>query len=124
MRTPEEAFFFAGKPKEEGLYEQLMAMMETRLPAFQLRVQKTQITFANPKVFACVSLKWKDCIVVTFGLPDKVDSLRIHQASEIRPGRWTHHVRVRSADELDDELMGWIGAAYAFASGEWGTSAR
>ena len=115
MRTPEERFFFAGKPAEAELYERLLERIESFLPAFQLRVQKTQITFINPKVFACVSLKWKGSLVVTFGLPDRVFSPRIHQAAEVRPNRWTHHVRVHSADEMDDELLGWLMAAYLFS---------
>lgn len=116
MQTPEEVFFFAGKPFEAPLYEALTEQMKEALPPHELRVQKTQITFVNPKVFACVSLKWRDCLVVTFGLPDRAASPRIHQAVEVRPGRWTHHVKVYGADEIDSELIGWLQAAYWFAA--------
>ncbi len=116
--TPQEALFFAEKPAELALYEQLSEKMAQSLPPYDLRVQKMQITFVNPKVFACVSLKWKNGIVLTFGLPDRVASERIHRAAEISPRRWTHHVRVRSAEEMDDELMGWLIAAYLFANRE------
>lgn len=113
---PEEALFFAGRPSELLLYEQFLMCMKAALPPFHLRVQKTQITFTNQKVFACVSLKWKGCMVVSFGLPDRIASERIYQAAEIRPNRWTHHVKVSSVEEMDDELLGWIKAAYAFAA--------
>ncbi|MFR6217731.1 MAG: DUF5655 domain-containing protein [Enterocloster bolteae] len=36
-------------------------------------------------------------------------------ATEPYPNRWTHHVIVQSADEIDDKLMGWIREAYEFA---------
>lgn len=116
MCTPQEAFFFAGKPIEMSLYALLYERMKSELPPFELRVQKTQITFVNPKVFACVSLKWKGCITITFGLPVRVDSSRIHQAAKIRPYRWTNHVKVSHPDEIDAELMKWLNEAYAFAS--------
>ena len=107
--------FFAEKPHEWKLYTALCEKLEQQLGSWEIRVQKTQITFANVCVFACVSLKWKNCLTVTFGLPDRVDSPRIHHASEPYPNRWTHHVKVYAAEELDEELLGWITAAYVFA---------
>ena len=53
--------------------------------------------------------------MVTFGLEHRVDSSRIAVAIEPYPNRWTHHVIVQSADEIDDKLMGWIREAYEFA---------
>lgn len=114
--SAEEAFFFAGKPEERQLYEQLAKTMHAELPPYQLRVQKTQITLVNPKVFACVSLKWKNCIVVSFGLPDRMISPRIHQAVRVRENRWTHHMKLYRANDVDEELMDWLKAAYWFSS--------
>ena len=116
MCTPQEAFFFAGKPVEMSLYALLYERMKSELPPFELRVQKTQITLVNPKVFACVSLKWNGSLTISFGLPDRVDSSRIHQAAKIRPHRWTNHVKVSYPNEIDAELMKWLNEAYAFAS--------
>ena len=111
-----ESFFFAGCPAEAALYAALMEQLRQRLGPFEVKVQKTQITLCNPRVFACISLKWKNCLTVSFGLPDRVCSKRIHQAVEPYPNRWTHHVKVRNAEELDAQLLGWIGAAYVFAT--------
>ena len=36
-------------------------------------------------------------------------------ASEPYPGRWTHHVLVTEADQIDEELMGWLREAWDFA---------
>ena len=102
---------------EAQLYEALTQKLKECLPACDLRVQKTQITFVNPRVFACVSLRWKNGIVVTFGLPHRVDSPRIHEAVEVRVGRWTHHVKVQRTDEIDQELMAWLQAAWLFSAG-------
>ena len=115
MQRMEVESFFAGRPAELALYSVLAERMQRELPPFDLKVQKTQITFINPRVFCCVSLKWKNTLTVTFGLPFKVEAPRIFTASEPYPNRWTHHVKVKSPAEIDEELMAWIQASYLFA---------
>ncbi len=36
------------------------------------------------------------------------------------PGRWTHHVVVQTAEEIDRELLDWIHEAYLFFHGKIG----
>lgn len=115
MRIPETEGFFNGKPVEAALFNQMEAWMKTFLGSYEMRVQKTQITFVNPRVFACISIRWRKSILLTIGLPDRIASSRVQQAVEIKPGRWTLHIKIANAAELDDELKGWICAAYAFA---------
>ena len=57
-------------------------------------------------------------ILVTFGLPFRLVSPRVWQATEPYPGHWTHHVVVSGVEELDAELMGWIDASYDFSQGK------
>lgn len=87
-----------------------------------IRVQKTQVTFSNQYNFACASLPlrrkrdWPDpCLMVTFGLERRLDHPRVAVATEPYPNRWTHHVLVTRPEEIDDELMGWVLAAYDFS---------
>lgn len=88
-----------------------------------IRVQKTQISFFDGRMFACASfLRVRRArelperyLVVTFGLDHKEHSPRILAAVEPYPGRWTHHVAISRTDEVDDELMGWLAEAAAFA---------
>lgn len=114
----DKMLFFHGRPSEAALYDALMQRLESALGPFDVIVQKTQITLRTSRVFGCVSLGPRGCIVVTFGLPSRVASERIHQASEPHLNRWTHHVRIYVKDELDEELIDWLKAAYAFASRE------
>lgn len=116
--TPEECLFFAGKPKEMALY----ALLRTRLLAetgpVNIKVQKTQITFAGRHGFAFVShprRKQDTGILVSFGLFHRQESPRIQYASEPYPNRWTHHVPVRGPAEVDGELMGWLREAHWFS---------
>ena len=125
MLTGDVLFFFEDHLEALPLYEAFEAQVE-RLGEANIRVQKTQITFSNRHNFAFVSFlparKAKDrprtYITVTFGLGRRVESPRIDIATEPYPGRWTHHVLVSSAEEIDGELMGWIREAYDFSAGK------
>lgn len=127
MITPEHylsdvLFFFDGRPVELSLYQALFARMEAAFPEASVRVQKTQISFYNRRLFAAASLPirrrrdWpKECVVVTIGLPYRLASPRAAVAVEPYPNRWTHHVPVSRAEQIDGELLGWLREAYGFA---------
>ena len=36
--------------------------------------------------------------------------------TEPYPNRWTHHVMIGSAEEIDQELLGWLWEAAQFAA--------
>lgn len=52
-----ERFFFHGHRDALPLYEKLAACIFARIPEVTVKVQKTQITFANRHVFACASFR-------------------------------------------------------------------
>ena len=89
-----------------------------------IEVQKSQITFSNRHVFACVSfarVKRKaelpdPYIVITLGLSYPLESERVAVKTEPYPGRWTTHIVIGSPDELDEELFGWVQQAYDFSN--------
>ena len=54
-------------------------------------------------------------IVVTLGLSNPLDSERVAVKVEPYPGRWTTHLVIGVIGEIDDELLGWLDEAYAFA---------
>ena len=121
--TMDELFFFDGKPEELALYETLLDRIKA-LGAFTAIAHKTQISLKNRRVFACVSvfrvlpkrLLPAHYIVLTLGLPYPLDSPRIAVKTEAQPGRWTHHIVLAGASELDAELLEWIRQAYAFGN--------
>ena len=106
------------------LYQAFEELLFDSFPVVNKRVQKTQITFSNRHVFACVSfarVKRKTelpmrFIVITLGLPAPLDSERIAVKTEPYPGRWTHHIVVSTPEELDEELLSWVREAYDFAA--------
>ena len=55
-------------------------------------------------------------LVITLGMPYSLGSPRVAVKIEPYPGRWTTHIVIGSADEVDEELLGWVAEAYTFAS--------
>ena len=114
--------FFEGHLDALPLYENLEERIVSEIDDVRIKVQKSQISFYNKHMFACVSFarvrKKKDCpesyIVVTLGLEHKAESSRIDIATEPYPNRWTHHLLISEPDEIDEELMGWIKEAAGF----------
>ena len=121
--TMDELFFFDGKPEELALYEALLEWIKAQGEVSAV-VHKTQISLKNRRVFACVSvvrvlpkrLLPPHYIVLILGLPYPLDSPRIAAKTEARPGRWTHHIVLGNASELDTELLEWIRLAYEFGN--------
>ena len=119
---PEELAFFASLPQMLPRYQTLREKLTAAYPDTQFKVTKTQISFRNRYVFAMASLPWRkvkgwpeEYLLVSFGLAYEKKSPRIVQAVEAYPNRWTHHVLLTCPEQVDDELMDWIGEAYRFA---------
>ena len=125
MREPDIStlMFFDTYPDAVPIYLRFEETIYFVFPDVNQRVQKTQITFSNRHVFACVSfarVKKKaelpdPFLVITLGLPYPLDSERVAVKTEPYPGRWTTHIVVGSPDEIDEELIGWVRQAYAFS---------
>lgn len=117
-------FFFNEHLEAIPLYEAFEERLLSELEGVTIQPQKSQITLKNRRVFGAVSFlkarKAKDrpdpYITITLGLNRREPSPRIDQASEPYPGRWTHHLVIGSAKEIDDELMAWVREAYDFAA--------
>ena len=115
--------FFSGHLDALGLYQALETWMYEAFPHVEKRVMKTQISFYNWHLFACVSftrVKRKaelpeGWLTLTLGFPAPLDSPRVAVRTEAYPGRWTHHFVLSSIEELDEEMTSWIRASYDFA---------
>lgn len=104
------------------LYEVLKKYLLEAYPDMKIKVSKSQISFYNRHMFAMVSppirrkKDWpKEFIMVSFGLPYRIESSRIAMSVEAYPNRWTHHVIVENADAIDKTLLAWIDEAYSFS---------
>lgn len=121
--TGDELLFFDGHRGALPLYEAFAGALLERFPEASMRVQKTQITFSNRYIFACVSfarVKRKaelpdPYLVITLGLSYPLESDRVAVKTEPYPGRWTTHIVVSDPSELDGAFWGWVDQAYDFA---------
>ena len=117
--------FFDGRPYELSLYERLREAVLKRFPNAEIRVKRTQIGFYDGHMFACVSLtpvrrkaeRPERFITVTFGLDHPLEDPRALPV-RVRENRWTHHVIVGDASEIDDRLMEWIRLSHEIWKGK------
>ena len=117
-------YFFSEHMDALPLYQRLEALILEQIPDVRIKVSKTQIGFFNKRGFAFVSFnpcrRAKDrpetWMTVTFGLAFRVDDPRIDVATEPYPNRWTQHVTVSRAEDMDGQLLGWIREAAAFSA--------
>lgn len=122
--TSEELLFFNEMPDALPIYEAFRNRVTEEIPDVRIDVKKTQISFSNKRMFACVSFikarraknRPSPYLVVTFGLVHQAQSPRIDVATEAYPNRWTHHVTVGTPEEIDDELMAWVREAAEFSA--------
>lgn len=123
MTDAEVYRFFDGHEAALPLYEAFEQCVYERYSNVRKKVQKTQITFYNRHVFACVSFQRvrrkaelpDPYLVLTLGLAYPLDSERVAVKCEPYPGRWTTHIVIGFVEDIDDELLSWLDESYAFA---------
>lgn len=115
--------FFQQQPAALPLYEAFEKAVVSKYPDTRIKAQKTQITFSNKHIFACVSFlrvkKKRELpdpyLVITLGMPYPLESSRAAAKTEPYPGRWTTHIVIGKEEDMDEELLGWLAEAYNFA---------
>lgn len=108
-------------PATIPLYQAVEARILSLVPA-EVEVRKTQVSFRHGTCFAWVwppirPMKGRPdrYVVLTLSLGRQIEHARILESLEPYPGRWTHHLLIQSADDLDETLDGWIRDAADFA---------
>lgn len=112
--------FFSAEPRALTLYQAFEEAVLSRFPSVRVKVCKTLISFSDRFGFAYVSLprrkfRPRGSLLVTLGLPFRLDSPRVFQAVEPYPGRWTIHVVVTDESEIDEELMSFVAMSHDFS---------
>ena len=115
--------FFDKQPDALPLYEAFADAVVRLCLDVEIRVQKSQISFYDVHMFACVSFarvkKKKELpepyLVVTLVMPYPLESSRIAVKTEPYPGRWTTHIVIGDTGDIDDELICWLKEAHDFA---------
>lgn len=112
--------FFAGSPLGRELFAVVAQAIEAIGPA-TIRVTKSQVAFRRRRGFAWV---WRPGryirsdvpAVLSIALPEPLASARLTEIVHPSPRVWMHHLELRSTSEVDDEVRGWLGRAWAAAA--------
>jgi hypothetical protein len=113
---------FAGREEGLPLFNIVLEYIES-LGDIKLDAIKTQVSFVAERKFASVLLPqmWlksqlRALLALSFDLPARVDDSRIKQATEQSSGWWTHQVVIKSKEDFDDSVKGWLKEAYTQAA--------
>lgn len=112
-----QPLFCMGKPEETALYEAIEARVRTLCPDVTVKHDRTQTAFRRRVQFLWLSLPHRKAetgtLMLSIGLPSRLESARLLYAAEVAPGRWMHHLLIRSVDEIDADLSVIIQASWA-----------
>jgi hypothetical protein len=112
--------FFAGHEDSRPIFEALRGAIEKLGPA-EIRVTKSQVAFYRKKAFAWAwvpdrYLHGKHApLVLTLGFHYRDTSSRWKEIVEPYPGKFTHHLELFSAADIDAEVISWLQAAWNVA---------
>lgn len=113
--------YFAGRDEQSrALFDVVRAAIESFGPV-DMRVTKSQVAFRRRLAFAWTWMPAQYLkgdvapLVLTIDLRRRDASPRWKEIVEPRTGRFTHHLELRVAAEVDREVLDWIREARAEA---------
>lgn len=115
---PSVGAFFAGHATARALYDAVAEEIEALGGDVRVRVGRSQVAFARGRTFAAVWMPGRYLrgevapLVLTVFLPQRDDSPRWKEVVEPAPGRFTHHLELRDAGEVDEEVRAWLRRAW------------
>jgi hypothetical protein len=113
--------FFVGQEESRLIFEALRSDLDAVGQA-ELRVTKSQVAFRRRRAFAWA---WMPStylhgrhapLVLTISLRRRDSSPRWKEIVEPAPGRFTHHLELRSTTDIDDEVRAWLQEAWTDAA--------
>ncbi len=111
-QTASTEVHFKGKnPVSMEIYNALVAQLR-RFGEFRVDAVKTSINLIHKYHFGSVTVQ-DEGLRLGFVSDEPIRSSRIVQTQELGPSRVGHSVKLRSASEVDGELLDWLRTAHA-----------
>ncbi len=113
--------FFAGQPEALQLFAAVAAAMGEFGPV-ELRITRSQVAFVRDRAFAWVWMPGKYLrrkaapLVLTFSFHRRDASLRWKEIVQTTSRRYTHHLELYAAGDIDDEVRTWLKEAWSAAA--------
>ncbi len=111
---------FAGHDLALRVFEQVRAALAD-VAGTEVRVSRSQVTFTRRRAFAWLWLPGRYLrnptadVVLSVALGRHCPSSRFKEVAHPTPRHWVHHLEVRSTDDIDPEVVGWLHEAAARA---------
>ena len=106
---------FVGRdPVVRDIYDQLKKSIK-RFGTIVEEPKKTSIHIVNRTALAGVATR-KGHLVLTIKSDRKLASPRIHKSEQTSASRFHHEVKLASPADVDEELIGWLKAAYLLSA--------
>jgi hypothetical protein len=93
------------------IYERLINELQ-KFGQLKIEPKKTSIHLGNRFGFAGVYTR-KDYINLEVHLNYKIDSPRVSKVEQASPNRYHHTIKLTTSNDIDAELINWLGQAYA-----------
>jgi hypothetical protein len=96
----------------------------------EIRVSKSQVAFRRRRGFAYIWIPGQYLsnptadVVLSIATPEPLESDRWKEVVRPGPTTWMHHLEVRSIEELDREVLGWLTLAFDAAGPRRGAGER
>jgi predicted transport protein len=95
------------------IYERLAAMAAALGPDVVVDPRKSYVALRKPVQFGLIQVSTRDRVDLGLRLPaGTVETDRLRPAGSFGSGEITHRVGLTSLDQVDDEVAGWLRAAY------------
>ena len=110
--------FFEGRPISRQIFERILQEVET-IGATEMRISKSQIAFRRKRNVAVVWIPGRYLrdrptvpLVLTFSFQKPDPSPRWKEVRAVSPRRFTHHLELYKASDVDTEVRNWLQAAW------------
>ncbi|GGK58642.1 DUF5655 domain-containing protein [Ornithinimicrobium pekingense] len=113
MSTPEE--HFAGNQVGLDTCARVLSALRSTHPDVTVRVSVSQVALRRRRGFAYLWAPGRYLhhaaapVVLSIASASRIPSDRFREV--VHPGPWMHHLEVTDADQVDDEVLGWLRAA-------------
>lgn len=119
---PLEQYLADAPAASRALFEAVRAAIES-VGTSDMRVTKSQVAFRRRVAFAWAWMPRQYLprdelapLVLSVGLRRRDGSMRWKDVVEPSPGRFVHHMELRSTEQLDDEVLAWLREAWGEAA--------
>jgi hypothetical protein len=113
MTVKVEQHFERTAPAVTAIYRRLLAKTRSFGP-FSEDPNKSSIHLVNRTIFAGVATRQK-VLLLTLKAERDIRSPRIEQHQQVSANRWHLRIRLSGPNEVDQELLRWLKAAYTLA---------